>query len=62
MKFVIKHEMSGRIRIHMVQAKMSFEQADTLLYFLEPGCLFKIIIFKGDRFLTPFIGIGLIAM
>lgn len=35
MKFVIKHEMSGRIRIHMVQAKMSFEQADTLLYFLE---------------------------
>ncbi len=35
MKFVIKHEISGRIRIHLAQAAMSFEQADTLLYFLE---------------------------
>lgn len=35
MKFVIKHEIKGRIRIHLVQGRMSFRQADTLLYFLE---------------------------
>lgn len=35
MKFVIKHEIEGRIRIHLVQPRMSFHQADTLLYYLE---------------------------
>lgn len=35
MKFIIKHEIEGRIRIHLIQNKMSFEQADILLYFLE---------------------------
>lgn len=35
MKFIIKHEIQGRIRIHLNQIKMSFCQADTLLYYLE---------------------------
>lgn len=35
MKFIIKHEMKGRIRIHMAQNRMTCEQADTLLYYLH---------------------------
>lgn len=35
MKFIIKHETKGRMRIHAVQNRMSFAQADTLLYFLH---------------------------
>ena len=39
MKFVIKHEITGRIRVHMVQNRMSFAQADTLLYYLQESDL-----------------------
>ena len=35
MKFVIKHEINGRIRIHILQSRMTFEQADTLEYYLS---------------------------
>ena len=35
MKFYIKHETRGRLRIHLAQKRMSYEQADTLLYYLE---------------------------
>lgn len=35
MKFVIKHEIKGRMRVHVSQYRMSYEQADTLLYFLH---------------------------
>ena len=35
MKFIIKHETNGRMRIHVVQSRMSYSQADTLLYFLH---------------------------
>lgn len=35
MKFIIKHEAKGRMRIHAVQNRMSYAQADTLLYFLH---------------------------
>lgn len=35
MKFIIKHEMKGRIRIHMAQNRMTCEEADTLLYYLH---------------------------
>lgn len=35
MKFVIKHEIRGRMRIHLMQYRMSYAQADTLLYFLQ---------------------------
>ena len=34
MKFIIKHEIPGRIRVHIVQPKMTFEEADILLYYL----------------------------
>ena len=34
MKFIIKHEIPGRTRVHMVQPKMTFEEADILLYYL----------------------------
>ena len=35
MKFVIKHEIKGRIRAHAVQYRMTFEQADRMQYYLE---------------------------
>lgn len=35
MRFVIKHEMKGRIRIHVLQNRMSFEEADRLQYYLS---------------------------
>ena len=34
MKFQIKHEIKGRIRIHVIQKRMTFAQADTLQYYL----------------------------
>lgn len=34
MRFIIKHEMKGRMRIHLLQNRMTYEQADILLYFL----------------------------
>jgi len=34
-KFFIRHETRGRIRIHLDQKRMSYEQADTLAYYLE---------------------------
>lgn len=60
MKFSIKHEIKGRIRVHLHQTRMSFEQADTLLYYLtnnqyvtnakvfERTCD-AIVYFVGDR-------------
>lgn len=35
MRFVIKHEIKGRIRIHLVQKRMTLQQADILQYYLE---------------------------
>ena len=34
MKFIIKHEIKGRLRVHMNQKRMSCREADTLLYYL----------------------------
>ncbi|MGI6001176.1 heavy metal translocating P-type ATPase [Lachnoclostridium sp. An131] len=34
MKFVIRHEIEGRIRVQAVQREMTFEQADILQYYL----------------------------
>ncbi len=34
MKFSIKHEIKGRIRIHIMQKTMSYTEADTLQYYL----------------------------
>lgn len=35
MRFVIKHEIRGRIRVHVLQKRMTYEQADTLYYYLN---------------------------
>ncbi|MDO4343750.1 MAG: heavy metal translocating P-type ATPase [Eubacteriales bacterium] len=35
MKFAIKHEIPGRLRIHLEQARLSVREADTLLYYLN---------------------------
>lgn len=35
MKFTIKHESRGRMRVHMEQYRMTYERADTLLYVIH---------------------------
>ena len=35
MKFQIKHEIKGRLRIHMKQSRMTFEEADILHYAIQ---------------------------
>lgn len=35
MKFIIKHEINGRLRIHVVQKRMTYTEADTLSWFLS---------------------------
>lgn len=35
MKFIIKHEIRGRMRIHAVQKRMSYQEADILTYYLN---------------------------
>ena len=35
MKFVIKHEIRGRIRFHVAQKNMSYREADILQYYLD---------------------------
>ena len=34
MKFVIRHEIRGRVRVHFYQKEMSIRQADLLHYYL----------------------------
>ena len=35
MKFIVKHEINGRLRIHVVQKRMTSTEADTLSWFLS---------------------------
>lgn len=35
MKFIIKHQIKGRLRVHLVQSSMSVKQADVLQYYLD---------------------------
>ena len=35
MRFQIKHEMKGRLRVHFLQSRMTFAEADALQYYLE---------------------------
>ena len=35
MKFIIKHELPGRIRIHFPMKRMTYDEADTLQYYLQ---------------------------
>ena len=48
MKFVIKHEIKGRIRIHILQSRMTFEQADTLEYYLSNNKLVTSVKVRKD--------------
>lgn len=60
MKFVIKHEIRGRIRVHFYQREMSLRQADLMNYYLcaLPGVMAvkvyertadAVVAFDGDR-------------
>ncbi|MCR4842826.1 MAG: heavy metal translocating P-type ATPase [Eubacterium sp.] len=60
MKFFIKSDIKGRIRVHMNQRSMSYEEADTLQYYLEkkPGVISATVyertadvavVYGGDR-------------
>ena len=60
MKFIIKHEIRGRLRIHVCQPNMTFRQADLFYYYLTelPGVTFAkvyertadaVICYEGDR-------------
>lgn len=60
MKFIIKHEIKGRLRIHAVPGRMTCVQADTLCWFLEKQQYVTdvkvyertadaVICYKGDR-------------
>lgn len=45
MKFIIEHEIRGRIRVHMMQDRMSFHEADILQYALsEHSGIQKVIV------------------
>ncbi len=35
MKYIIKHEIRGRLRIHVIQKKMTCAEADTLFWYLD---------------------------
>lgn len=35
MKFIIRHEIRGRLRVHIAQCRMSYKEADTLQYALS---------------------------
>ena len=35
MRFVIKHEIKDRIRVHFIQERMTIKQADILQYYLD---------------------------
>lgn len=35
MEFIIKHEIPGRLRVHFARKRMSFREADVLLYYLH---------------------------
>lgn len=60
MKFIIKHEIKSRLRIHVVQDRMTDAEADTLCWFLErQECVTDakvyertadaVICYRGDR-------------
>ena len=34
MRFVIKHEIRGRLHIHIIQSRMTYREADILQYYL----------------------------
>ena len=60
MKFKIKHDIQGRLRVQFVQSRMTFEQADEIQYYMEQNVQITsvkvqertqcvTICYKGDR-------------
>ena len=60
MKFKIKHDIQGRLRVQFVQSRMTFEQADEIQYYMEQNMQITsvkvqertqcvTICYKGDR-------------
>ncbi len=47
MKFTIKHEIPGRLRVHLNRNNLTFKEADTLQYYLEslPG-MTKVVVYE----------------
>lgn len=43
MDFIIKHEIEGRMRIHLLQKTMSFKEANTLFYYLRSIKAIKVV-------------------
>jgi heavy metal translocating P-type ATPase len=53
MKFKIKHEIKGRLRIHVIQKKMTFQQADMLQYYLtRQNCVTSVKVWERTRDIT----------
>lgn len=47
MNAVIKHDIPGRIRIHLKRNKLSFREADTFQYYLQGfGCIEKAVVYE----------------
>lgn len=47
MKAVIKHEISGRIRVHFKSPRFNFREADTLQYYLQSfSCIEKAVVYE----------------
>ena len=60
MKFIIKHEIKGRIRVQAMQKRMTYKEADALQYYLEQQTFVNsakvqertrgiVICYEGDR-------------
>ena len=50
MKFVIKHDIKGRIRVHFINGKMSYRDADIVQYYFENlACIEACKVFNRTR-------------
>lgn len=60
MDFQIKHDIKGRLRVHILQKRMTYAEADTLLYYLQALPVVKeakvyertgdaVILYQGER-------------
>ncbi len=52
MRFVIKHEIKGRLRVHILQSRMSFAQADTLQYYLDGQRILSVPKFRSAPWMS----------
>ena len=53
MKFIIEHEIKGRMRVHFDQKRMSFKEADILQYYLsKQECITAVKVYERTRDVT----------